>query len=178
MLTVLTGGARSGKSTLALELAKRSGRDVLFVATCPRIDGDEELDDRIRNHRAERPAGWQTIEEEHDLAAAILTADESATVVIDCVTLWLGNVLHRGDDPEAIRRACCNAIEAATSRPGLTIAVTNEVGLGIVPADALTRSYRDTLGRVNQAWVAAADHALFLVAGRAMRLTDPFELLP
>ena len=105
MLTVLTGGARSGKSTLAVELAKRSQYDVVFVATCPRIDGDDELAARIRVHRAERPAAWTTIEEEHELAAEVATLSDSSTVVIDCLTLWVGNVLHRGDDAEAVERA-------------------------------------------------------------------------
>lgn len=178
MLTVVTGGARSGKSTVALQLAVRSGAAVAFVATCPRIDGDEELAERIRNHRVERPSGWKTIEEEHDLASAVAVADGSMTVVIDCLTLWVSNLLHRGDGADAVDHACRNAIEVVTSRSGLTIAVTNEVGLGIVPADSSVRTYRDALGRVNQAWVSAADHALFLVAGRAIPLHDPFELLP
>ncbi|MGI9615734.1 MAG: bifunctional adenosylcobinamide kinase/adenosylcobinamide-phosphate guanylyltransferase [Acidimicrobiales bacterium] len=178
MLIVLTGGARSGKSSLALKLAERPGLPVTFVATCPRIDGDTELDQRIGAHRAERPAEWTTVEAEHDLAAALQQVDDTATVVIDCLTLWVSNLLHRGDDAAAIDDAGREVITAIAARAGQTIAVTNEVGLGIVPADPLSRAYRDALGQMNQAWVAAADRALFLVAGKAIALRDPDELLP
>lgn len=183
MLTVLTGGARSGKSRLAIDLAERADgtdpadRPVVFVATCPRIEGDDDLDRRIADHRAERPGHWVTVEAEHDLAGAIAGAEAEATVVIDCLTLWVSNLLFRGDDEAAILTMSAEALAAIAGRPGRTVAVTNEVGLGIVPADQLSRSYRDSLGRVNQAWVAAADRALFLVAGRAIALHDPDELL-
>lgn len=177
MLIVLTGGARSGKSSLALDLAERTGRSVTFIATCPRIEGDAELDQRILVHRAERPAEWTTVEAEHDLVAALQPVDDNATVVIDCLTLWVSNLLHRGDDTAAIDEACRQILAVIANRPGQTIAVTNEVGLGIVPADPLSRAYRDALGRINQAWVAAADRALFLVAGKAIALHDPDEQL-
>ena len=177
MLTVLTGGARSGKSSLALTMAAGSSGPVVFVATCPRIDGDDDLDRRIEAHRSERPSDWTTIEAEHELAVTIRGLDERATVVIDCLTLWVSNLLFRGDGEAAIERMCADALAAVADRAGRTIAVTNEVGLGIVPIDRGTRTYRDALGRVNQAWVAAADQALFLVAGRAIPLHDPQELL-
>lgn len=177
MLTVLTGGARSGKSTLALELADRAGGPVVFVATCPRIDGDVDLEARIENHRAERPSHWSTIEVEHELGSTIASIDPAATVVIDCLTLWVSNLLFRGDDQAAIERASRRAIDAVAERAGATLVVTNEVGLGIVPADQLSRTYRDALGRVNQAWIGAADRALLLVAGRAVALHDPGDLL-
>jgi adenosyl cobinamide kinase/adenosyl cobinamide phosphate guanylyltransferase len=180
MLTVLTGGARSGKSRLAVALANRddrAGRPVVFVATCPRIEGDDDLDRRIDDHRAERPDHWVTVEAEHDLAGVITGAEAEATVVVDCLTLWVSNLLFRGDDEAAVLAMNAEALAAIARRPGATVAVTNEVGLGIVPADQLSRTYRDALGRVNQAWVAAADRALFLVAGRAIALHDPDELL-
>lgn len=172
MLTVLLGGARSGKSTAALELARAAGDDVTFIATSPRLD--EELVARIEAHRAERPAGWNTIEAETELAAAIEASDRS-TVVIDCLTVWVGNLMHHGLDDEAIETANESAITAASARRGHTIVVSNEVGLGIVPAEASTRRYRDMLGRMNQRWVAAGDRSLFLVAGRALDLTDVVE---
>jgi adenosyl cobinamide kinase/adenosyl cobinamide phosphate guanylyltransferase len=177
VLTVLTGGARSGKSSLALELARRSGRPVVFVATCPRIEGDDELERRIGDHRAERPPDWTTVEVEHDLASALRGIDDGATVVVDCLTLWVGNLLVRGDAESAIDAASGQALAAVAARVGETIVVTNEVGFGIVPADRLSRTYRDALGRVNQAWVAAADRALLLVAGRALALHHPDDLL-
>lgn len=176
MLTVLLGGARSGKSGLAVRLARSQPRPVAFVATCPRIDGDDDLAARIAIHAAERPAGWLTIEEEHDLAGALAAAGDRF-VVVDCLTLWVGNLAHRGDGAAAVEAANRAALDAVAARAAPTVAVTNEVGSGIVPADALSRTYRDTLGRVNQAWVAAADRALLLVAGRALPLHDPVTLL-
>ena len=179
MLIVVTGGARSGKSHLALERARRSRRDdVVFVATCPRIGGDRELEQRIRAHRDERPPSWTTVEAQHDLAAAIAGAPSSAPLIVDCLTLWVANLLYRGDDPASVEDASERALAEVAARSGETVAVTNEVGLGIVPAEAESRTYRDVLGRVNQGWVAAADRALLLVAGRALPLHDPEDLLP
>ncbi len=177
MFIVLTGGARAGKSSLALEQARLSGDDVVFVATCPHIEGDNELDSRIQVHRAERPAAWATVEVERELAGALWEIDDRATVIVDCLTLWVSNLLVRGDDQEVIHAASDDALRAVAARSGLTIAVTNEVGLGIVPADGLSRIYRDVLGLVNQTWVAAADRALFVVAGRALALHNPDDML-
>lgn len=171
MLTVLLGGARSGKSTAALRLADRSAAPVRFIATSPRIDGDDDLDARITAHRAERPASWTTAETEVDLAGAIGDAG-TALVVVDCLTVWLGNLMHHGSDDAAIEAASQAAIDAATQREADTIVVTNEVGWGIVPADELSRRYRDLLGRINQRWVGASDEAHLVVAGRMLSLTE------
>ena len=156
-LVVYVGGARSGKSRLAVERARGAGAPVVFVATGEA--GDDEMADRIARHRAERPAGWQTVEEPLELARALRDAPHGATVLVDCLSLWVANG-GRGDD----------ALRAATARAALTIAVTNEVGMGIVPDNALARAYRDDLGRINAAWAAAADEAYFVVAGRTLRL--------
>ena len=171
-LTVLLGGARSGKSALAVRLAREHDGPVTYVATCPRIDGDDDLADRIASHRAERPATWETIEEQHDLAGALAGAGD-AFAIVDCLTTWVGNLMFGGDDAAAIETASERAIHAARSRSTPTVVITNEVGLGIVPENPLGREYRDLLGRVNQQWAAAADRALFLVAGKALRLEDP-----
>lgn len=176
MLTVLLGGARSGKSALADELARRHDGPVVYVATSPHIPGDDDLAARIARHRAERPAHWSTIEAELDLAGALDRAGE-AFVVVDCLTVWIGNLLHHGHDEAAALAASADALAALGARSAPTVAVTNEVGLGVVPDHPLGRRYRDLLGRVNQQWVAAADRSLFLVAGRAIRLHDPHELL-
>lgn len=175
MLTIVLGGARSGKSALAEELGRRSGGPVTYVATCPRIDGDDELDDRIDRHRAERPDDWVTIEEELDLAEAIERA--AGFVVVDCLTLWVSNLQYHGRTDDEIDTATRAALAAVRRRDGDTVVVSNEVGLGIVPSDPVTRRYRDALGRVNRAWAGAADRAVFLVAGRALALHDPHELL-
>ncbi len=177
MLIVLTGGARSGKSRLAVKHAQHSGDPVAFVATCPRIDGDDDLSQRIQTHQSERPAEWNTVEAEHDLAGALRTIDTEAVVVIDCLTLWVSNLLLRGDDEQAIDAASDEALRTVADRAQDTIVVTNEVGLGIVPADRLSRTYRDVLGRINQTWLAAADRALLLVAGKALPLQDPEDVL-
>jgi adenosylcobinamide kinase / adenosylcobinamide-phosphate guanylyltransferase len=169
-LTVLLGGARSGKSQLALELAAASGAPVTFVATGEA--GDEEMAARIELHRAQRPNGWQTVEEPYALEDAVSGADPTHTVVVDCLTLWVANALARDGDPEQVLAAATSAAAAASRREALTIAVSNEVGLGIVPLEPLSRTYRDLLGSVNHIWVGAAADAAFVVAGRALRLTE------
>ena len=157
-LVVYVGGARSGKSRLAVERAAAEGAPVVFVATGEA--GDEEMAERIARHRAERPADWRTVEEPLDLERVLREAPVDATVIVDCLSLWVAN---GGGDTAAV--------DAAAARAALTIAVTNEVGLGIVPDNALARTYRDALGRVNAAWVAAADEAYFVVAGKTLQLT-------
>jgi adenosyl cobinamide kinase/adenosyl cobinamide phosphate guanylyltransferase len=153
-LVVLVGGARSGKSRLAVERAAREGAPVTFIATGEPLD--DEMAARIDRHRLERPEPWATIEAPLDVHAALASVPASDTVIVDCLSLWVAN----GGDGRA-----------PSPRRGLTIAVTNEVGLGIVPENALARAYRDDLGRANAAWVAAADEAYFVVAGRTLRLT-------
>lgn len=177
MLTLLVGGARSGKSSLAVELGRRSGGPVAYVATCPRIDGDDDLVDRIDRHRAERPADWTTIEEELDLAAAVGRCADHVHVIVDCLTTWVANLQHRGDSGESILAAVEALIDVCARRAGDVVVVSNEVGLGIVPGDEITRSYRDLLGRTNQQIARRADRSLLLVAGRAIPLTDPWEFL-
>ena len=167
-LTVLLGGARSGKSRLAVELAVAAGAPVTYIATGEARD--DEMAARIAAHRAERPAGWLTVEEPYALAAAVAAADPSHTVVVDCLTLWTANALARDEEPERVLEAAASTAAMAASRAALTIAVSNEVGLGIVPLEPLSRTYRDLLGSVNRTWVEASADALFLVAGRALRL--------
>jgi adenosylcobinamide kinase / adenosylcobinamide-phosphate guanylyltransferase len=164
-LTFLLGGARSGKSALASELAARSGDAVTVIATAEARD--EEMARRIELHRAERPAGWETVEEPLELEAALSRVPGDAVAVVDCLSLWAANLLERGDDVEERSAA---ALEVARSRRAATIVVSNEVGLGIVPVSELGRHYRDVLGRVNTQWADAADDALFVVAGRLLRL--------
>ena len=177
MITFLVGGARSGKSALALDLAHRHGGPVVYVATSPRIAGDDDLDARIEAHRSERPVEWSTVEEEHDLAGAITGAAGDALVVVDCLTLWVNNVMWRGDADDSIAAATEAAVEAAGRRRAPLVVVSNEVGLGIVPVEADSRRFRDVLGRVNQRWAAVADRSVLLVAGRAIPLHDPIAVL-
>jgi adenosyl cobinamide kinase/adenosyl cobinamide phosphate guanylyltransferase len=174
-VTLLLGGARSGKSALAERLAARWDGPVTVVVTAEA--GDAEMAERIRRHRARRPAGWRTVEEPLDLEAALALASERALVVLDCLTLWVSNLLEEGLTDEQVGRRARSAAAVAAARSAPTVVVSNEVGAGIVPADALSRRYRDLLGQVNAAWAAAADQALLLVAGRAVPLLDPLAVL-
>jgi adenosylcobinamide kinase / adenosylcobinamide-phosphate guanylyltransferase len=168
-LVVLLGGARSGKSLLALRLAERASAPVVFLATGEA--GDEEMADRIARHRHERPASWSTVEEPVELERSVAAVDGEATLIVDCLSLWVSNLIERRPPPE-IEAAAAAAVQVAAARSGLTIVVSNEVGLGIVPVNALARGYRDVLGRVNALWVAAADEAYFVVAGRTIKLEE------
>jgi adenosyl cobinamide kinase/adenosyl cobinamide phosphate guanylyltransferase len=167
-LVLLVGGARSGKSHLAVRLAGAEGGHVVVVATAEARDA--EMAERIALHRAERPGTWETIEEPVRLRAALEAAPPASTVVLDCLSLWVANLLERGT--EGIEEQALSAAGTAAGRPGDTIAVTNEVGLGVVPATPLGRAYRDVLGRVNAIWAEKADEAYFVVAGKTLRLGD------
>jgi adenosylcobinamide kinase / adenosylcobinamide-phosphate guanylyltransferase len=167
-LTVLLGGARSGKSRLAIETAAAAGAPVTFIATGEARD--EEMAARIAAHRAERPDSWRTREEPYALGAVLRDADPAHTVVVDCLTLWVANLLERDGDAALVLDAGRSAAAAAAARPGLTVAISNEVGLGIVPATPLGREFRDLLGSVNRIWVDASAEASFVVAGKALVL--------
>jgi adenosyl cobinamide kinase/adenosyl cobinamide phosphate guanylyltransferase len=171
---LLIGGARSGKSALAVELALQSDRDVVFVATAE--ERDDEMRARIACHRAQRPMRWETVEAPLDLTEALAAAAPERCVVVDCLSLWVANMLEAGrSQPEIEERASATAA-AAARRLAPLIVVTNEVGLGVVPATPLGRRYRDLLGRVNGIWAEAADEALLVVAGRVLPLAPPIGL--
>jgi adenosyl cobinamide kinase/adenosyl cobinamide phosphate guanylyltransferase len=173
-LTFLIGGARSGKSALAVGLGARHDGPVTYVATAPALDDD--MARRIERHRRERPPAWTTIEEQLDLAGALERAAGSM-VIVDCLTLWVSNLLEAGHDDEHILEIAGSTARLAGERHAATVAISNEVGLGVHPTTELGRRYRDLLGRVNQCWAAQADPALLLVAGRAVPLTDPYRFL-
>ena len=165
-LTFLLGGARSGKSRLAVELASRWEGPVTFIATGE--PGDEEMAERIRLHRTERPAAWTSVEEPVELESALESVAPEAAVVLDCLSLWVANLLERGE--HAIESRSDRAVVLARRRASPAIVVSNEVGLGVVPVSELGRRYRDVLGRVNAQWAAAADEAALVVAGRMLWL--------
>ena len=165
-LTLLLGGARSGKSTLAVEIARRWPGAVTFVATAEA--GDADMAERIARHRRERPPSWRCVEEPLDLGRALAAAGDGGAIV-DCLTLWVANLLEQRSAEETLAEARRVAALAA-GRDGSTVAVSNEVGLGVHPATARGREFRDVLGRVNAIWARVADEALFVVAGRALEL--------
>jgi len=178
-LTLLIGGARSGKSDLAVSVGQRHERSqpmarVTFIATARAID--EDMAQRIERHRADRPH-WPTIEEALDLDAAIAAVADDDLVIIDCLTLWVANAMLDEWSDELVDLHARQASWSAAKRTGPTIVVTNEVGLGIHPETELGRRYRDLLGRVNRIWAQAAERSLLIVAGRALPLHDPWELL-
>lgn len=169
-IVLVTGGARSGKSRWAeREAARLGGANVTYVATAePR---DAEMGRRIAAHRAERPAGWATMEEPLDVPRA-LTSAATEVVLLDCLTLWVSNLMSLdGDDAapapadERLRAAMEALLTAAAARAGTLLIVTNEVGLGIVPDNELARTYRDLLGWANARIAAEADRVLLMVAG-------------
>jgi adenosylcobinamide kinase / adenosylcobinamide-phosphate guanylyltransferase len=168
-LTFLLGGTRSGKSSLAVELARAWTGPVTFIATGE--PGDEEMAERIRLHQGERPAEWQTVEAPLDVREALELVPDEAAVVLDCLSLWVANLLERGDSADEIGLESRAVSALAAARPSLTVAVSNEVGLGVVPSTELGRRYRDVLGRVNARWAADAEHAAFVVAGRSLPLS-------
>ena len=128
---------------------------------------------RIAHHRAERPAMWQTVEEPLELEAALARAEEDALVIVDCLTLWVSNQLAARASDRDIADHAARAAERAAGRVAPVIAVSNEVGMGIVPADPLARRFRDIHGRVNATWVAEAAQASLVVAGALLELVAP-----
>jgi len=174
-LTVLLGGARSGKSALAARLAGSWAGPVTVVVTGQA--GDAEMAERIERHRAERPRSWRTVEAPEELEPALTAAPDGGFVIVDCLTLWVSNLMGQGLAAGQVEQRARAAAAVAAARPGPTVAVSNEVGAGIVPAEAVARRYRDLLGQVNTIWAAAADQALLLVAGRAIPLLDPMTVL-
>ena len=162
-IVLVGGGSRSGKSRYALELARGRGSRLGFLATAQAFD--QEMADRIARHRDERASEFVTIEEPRDIAQAIANRHDLDAIVVDCLTLWVSNLmladLAIGVDP---------LIEAARRNPATVIFVTNEVGCGIVPENALSRRFRDLAGTVNQRIAAAADEVYYMAFGIPMKV--------
>lgn len=167
-VTLVLGGARSGKSSFAEAtlLAAAKGQAPVYIATGQAFD--DEMRTRVAEHRAQRDGqGWQTVEEPVELAAALGCVPETAPVLIDCLTLWVSNLMLA----EADIGAASDALRAQLARrSGPTVVVSNEVGLGIVPGTALGRQFRDVAGRLNQQIAAQADRVVFVAAGLPLEL--------
>ena len=168
--TFLVGGARSGKSTLAVRLASAFDGPVVVVATAEARDDD--MAERIRAHRSARPPEWEVVEAPIGLLGAIEGIREDASVILDCLTLWVSNALEDGAADEDIEGEARKVASALASRTASSMVVSNEVGLGIVPANALARRYRDVLGRVNASFAAEAARSFLVVAGRGLPLEE------
>ena len=171
-LVLILGGARSGKSTMAERLA-RDGERVLFIATAEALD--EAMQRRIAAHRRYRPEHWDTLEEPIHLSRAVRPlVDRYDTFVLDCLTLWVSNLLLADEDTAdaegMILEKAKHLLDLIDTAGGRWILVSNEVGQGIVPSSALGREYRDVLGRVNQLVASRADEAYLMVAGLALEL--------
>ncbi|GAA0793347.1 bifunctional adenosylcobinamide kinase/adenosylcobinamide-phosphate guanylyltransferase [Marinobacterium sediminicola] len=169
MIRLILGGARSGKSRQAEQLALASGRDVFYIATAQAHD--DEMRQRIERHREERPVHWQTVEEPLELAATILAQQApDRCLLIDCLTLWVTNQLLDGADLQAEREALCAALGNAR---GEVILVSNETGMGVVPMGELSRRFSDEAGWLNQSVAALADQVVLMVAGIPMVIKGP-----
>jgi len=181
-LHLVTGGCRSGKSAYAQQAAE-SLADALaaprvYVATCP-ITDDAEMQSRIDAHRAaRRDRGWETVEEELDLAGVLTRDPRHAVVLVDCVTLWINNLMYRaarsGRDvtEDDVARHCGPVLDAAAARRGAVFFVTNEVGWGVVPENPQARRFRDLVGRANQLLAARADRVTLVACGIPLHLKE------
>jgi len=179
--TLILGGARSGKSTRAEQLLA-AYEDVLYVATSGTRDGDPEWAQRVELHRERRPASWRTAET-CELEAVLGDPADEAPVLIDCLALWLTTVMDECDawddaawaagGERAVQRRCDALAEAWRLTGRRVIAVSNEVGMGVVPATAAGRRFRDTLGRLNMAVAEASERVLLVVAGQVLTIKAP-----
>jgi len=172
---LVTGGSRSGKSLFAQKLAESLAGPRAYLATAPVVD--EEMRDRIRKHQlARHKRDWHTIETPLDLAGALIAAKDHPVVLIDCLTLWINNLMYDADtrgkaiSEATIARRCKETIRACNEHPGTIIFVTNEIGMGIVPENKLARQFRDLAGRANQVIAAACDEVILVVCGQTLKI--------
>lgn len=169
-ILLVTGGSRSGKSGYAQKLAEALQGPRAYLATCPILD--EEMAERCRKHQEVRSAAaWETLEEERDIADMIRKDRKHSVILVDCLTLWVNNLMYRAEQEgclmteEDIANDCRHVLDACGAFSGKVIFVTNEVGMGIVPDNPASRRFRDLAGRCNQIIAAGADKVIFMVSG-------------
>ena len=173
-VTLYTGGCRSGKSSLALEMARETSENVCFIATC--VPQDDEMRLRVKKHQEARPAGWQLIEEPIAVGDAISKVDSSAypIILVDCLTLWICNLMCEEKNSliteEEIAAQAEKLVDSAKQYGGEVIFVSNEVGMGIMPANAMSRNYADLAGRCNQVVAKGANKVIFVSCGIGITL--------
>jgi adenosylcobinamide kinase / adenosylcobinamide-phosphate guanylyltransferase len=171
MNTFILGGVRSGKSRYAEQLARSAAKRITVIATASAQD--EEMAARIEAHRRRRPTEWRVIEEPTRLAEALRTAARpEALLIVDCLTLWLSNLLC-GDDAAAVERETSDLLETLAELPGDCVLISNEVGLGIVPASALARRFGDDAGVLHQRLASRCDRVVLMVAGLPLEVKGP-----
>ena len=176
MITLVTGGCRSGKSRYALDMADQLDGKKIFCATCPRQE-DREMRARITRHQAERVAlsGWQTVEESLDLIR-VIHQHQHETILIDCLTLWVSNLMYQASQLEKefteddIAKLTLELVDVLKERETHAILVTNETGMGIVPENKLARQYRDIIGRCNQIIGHHSDRLILMVSGQPVNV--------
>ncbi|MCL1593466.1 MAG: bifunctional adenosylcobinamide kinase/adenosylcobinamide-phosphate guanylyltransferase [Actinomycetia bacterium] len=167
-LTVVVGGARSGKSTYAISRSDAVGGERVFLATAEARD--DEMASRIARHKMERASEWQTIEEPIDLARVVSAIDDTTTVLVDCLTLWVSNMIEAGHSDTSILSTIERIRELLLARTGEAFVVSNEVGSGIVPFEPDVRRYRDVLGEVNALIASDPAECVLMIAGRPLHL--------
>jgi len=187
-ITLITGGCRSGKSSHALRLAEDLPGPRLYVATCPPVD--DEMEARILKHRDARdPARWDTVEETLDIASVLRTPPrpspqrggrEYGVFLVDCMALWVNNLMYETEDlaEDRVAKSCRELISACDDLNASVIFVTNEVGMGIVPDNAVARRYRDLLGRCNQVLAAKAQTVILMACGLPLILKKDNRYVP
>jgi adenosylcobinamide kinase/adenosylcobinamide-phosphate guanylyltransferase len=175
-LIFVIGGARSGKSRYASDMAKSEGKKTVFIATAAALD--DEMKERIRLHKLSRPKGWGLIEEPVNLSRTLLGLKPACGVaIIDCVGLWVSNLLMADLKDKDIGKIINKlGSDIRTARAGLVIIVSNEVGEGIVPGDPLSRRFRDLVGTANQVLAAKADEVIVMHAGIPVKIKTPSTL--
>ncbi|MDH4171504.1 MAG: bifunctional adenosylcobinamide kinase/adenosylcobinamide-phosphate guanylyltransferase [Acidimicrobiia bacterium] len=171
---LLLGGARSGKSRLAVDLATVWTVPVTVVVTA--TAGDDDMTDRIRRHRIERPPGWTTVEAPEDLIVAITAVPADHGIVLDCLTMWAANNMLAEQPDETVVQTAAVVADRLMARPGPAVVVTNEVGSGVVPATVSGRAYRDLLGRVNRSFADRLDATYLVAAGLVTELHSPRDV--
>ena len=169
---LVLGGAKSGKSSFALNVCNSLNKKRIFLATAQALD--QEMEERIRRHQAERGSGWRTIEEPLKVAETIGSLDSKDTIILlDCLTLWLNNLyMEHGEDQEAIDEAIENLAGQLADIRCAVVVVSNEVGMGIVPDNQLSRTYRDTAGYMNQRIARLSVKVVAVLAGLPIVLKD------
>lgn len=161
--TFITGGSRSGKSSHAQKLAEEAGKKRLYIATAQALD--DEMAKRISRHQKERGKDWRTVEEPVNIAEVIGTSNEYEAILLDCLTLWLCNVMHEEESDEIIFEQIDNLVRACIECKTNLIVISNETGSGIIPGDPLSRRFSDLAGLMNQKMAAAANQVILTVSG-------------